>query len=129
MSITFLIIANIILIILIFFLINFKWCVKTIREICHSGNEGGYTKFIQTIIVMVLILIFIGIIIYYIIDKQKVDRIDIVLTVIVGWLGAIIGRFFGERSMEQFEQKRYIKKIDLFMKDFVDFVDTKLKKP
>ncbi len=85
-------------IITFFFLINLKWCVNRIREIC--GNSIGYTKFIQLLLICLLSFLFVVIFLYYLINEGTVDRIDIFMTVIVGWLGAIIGSFFGERSME-----------------------------
>ena len=49
------------------------------------------------------------------------DRIDIFLTVIVGWLGAIIGKFFGERAMENLDinRRNYVKKVN----DIIDKYD------
>ncbi len=81
-----------------FFLINLKWCVNRIRDIC--SNSVGYTKFIQLLLICLLGSLFVIIFLYYLINEGTVDRIDIFMTVIVGWLGAIIGSFFGERSME-----------------------------
>lgn len=87
-------------------LINLKWCVKTIRDI--AKDQIGYTKFIQICLVCLLSSIFLIIIFYYILNPSKVDRIDIILTVIVGWLGAVIGSFFGEKAMVALEDKRKI---------------------
>jgi hypothetical protein len=50
--------------IIFYFLINFKWCVKTLREISHPKNQGGYIKLIQMGIVSMLIIIF-GVILIY----------------------------------------------------------------
>ena len=88
------------------FLINFKWVIGTIRAICHPDNEGGYTKLIQLSIMFCLFVIFVIIVIYFILNPEKVDGINIILTVIVGWLGAIIGQFFGEKTMENLDIKR-----------------------
>lgn len=46
-----------------------------------------------------LVGIFSFVVIYYFLNPDKVDRLDIILTVVVGWLGLIIGRFFGESAM------------------------------
>lgn len=83
---------------LFFFLINLKWCVDKIRDICN--NPIGYAKFIQLLLIGLLSFLFVLIFFYYLINAGQVDRIDIFMTVIVGWLGAIIGSFFGEKSME-----------------------------
>lgn len=106
MTILTLLLLNLILVFLIILSVNFKWCVNTIREIADSKNRGGYTKLVQIGITSMVIIIFVGIIIYYIIKPAQVDRIDIILTVIVGWLGTIIGKFFGEKAMGQFEEAR-----------------------
>ena len=53
-----------------------------------------------------LIIIFTLIVIYYILNPSSVDKIDVILTVIVGWLGLIIGGFFGEKSMETLHEKQ-----------------------
>tara|TARA_Y100000034_G_scaffold35645_2_gene43752 strand:- start:11398 stop:11832 length:435 start_codon:yes stop_codon:yes gene_type:complete len=112
--------------------INFKWCIKTIRDIAKPSNEGGYIKFIQTIIIGVLILCFLGILIYYVEHPSKVDRIDILLTVIVGWFGLIIGAFFGEKTMENLSQKyelnvekykTHIEKKEILIKKHVDLAN------
>ena len=86
------------------FAINFKWCVKIVREIAREGS--GYTKLIQLVMMFMLVSIFVVIIIYYLYNPERVDRIDIILTVVVGWLGAIIGMFFGEKSMSVLEERR-----------------------
>lgn len=91
---------------LFFVLINLKWCVNTVREISSSRNRGGYAKLIQMWIIFMLSLIFIVIFFYYLLNKGTVDKVDLILTVVVGWLGAIIGRFFGEKVMENLEEKR-----------------------
>lgn len=130
MSIITLLIANLVLVLLIFFLVKFEWCIKTIREICHSGNEGGYTKFIQITLTGILIIIFLTITVYYIINPSKVDKIDIILTVTVGWLGAIVSTFFGERSMKHIstKQQQGIKKASLTLKEFESTIGELIKK-
>jgi len=89
-----------------FFVINIKWFTKTFRDI--TKDESGYTKLIQISLIILLSSLFVIIIIYYLFNPIQVDRIDIILTVIVGWLGAIIGNFFGEKSMKNLEDKRKI---------------------
>ncbi len=95
-----------------FFLLNLKWCVNKIRDICD--NPIGYTKFIQLLLILLLSSLFVLIFLYYLIKEGQVNRIDIFMTVIVGWLGAIIGSFFGERSMENLTTQR-IENINLLM--------------
>ncbi len=68
---------------------------------------------------LVLVLLFITIVVYYLLNPGQVDRVDVMQTVIVGWLGLIIGRFFGEEAMEILEEKRQMKvrKADLLLKE------------
>lgn len=110
-------------------MINLKWCVKTIREIASPENQGGYTKLIQISLILLLCTIFVIIFFYYLFDKGMVNKIDIILTVIVGWLGAIIGRFFGERAMETLEEKRQLsaKKADFLIEKYYNLL-TELRK-
>ena len=92
--------------ILFVIIVNFKWLVKTLRDISRLENQGGYTKLVQLGIVFCLFAIFIAIVFYFFFNPEKVDGINIILTVIVGWLGAIIGQFFGEKTMDNLDIKR-----------------------
>ena len=67
------------------------------KEIFKSEN---YIKFVQLIIVAVLLFVFIAIFIYFWTNEIEVDKMGVVFTVIVGWLGLIIGAFFGQKFME-----------------------------
>ena len=93
--------------ILLFFLfLNLQWLVRTIRDIASPANHGGYTKLIQMTLIALLCLTFVAIVVYYLKTPEKVDRIDLILTVVVGWLGIIIGQFFGEQSMSVVDEQR-----------------------
>lgn len=113
---------------LIYFFVHFKWCIETLRTIADSKNPGGYTKLIQIGFLIVLIIIFIAILIYYFWTPGRVDRIDVVFTVVVGWLGLVLGRFFGDTAMKNLEEKQEIKseksylmmeKTKEFLKNFI----------
>lgn len=95
-----------VLIVYIFLLRNVAWIVRTIRKIASYGNIGGYTKLVQLWFVLLLTALFAGIVLYYILVPEKVSRIDVILTVVVGWLGLIIGRFFGEEAMQKLDIKK-----------------------
>ena len=102
-----LILWGIISIILIFIMWRIKFLYKCfieiiaeIRDISKAENLGGYLKLIQIIFVVPLIIIFILTFIYYWRSEDTVNPITIVFTVVVGWLGFIIARFFGEEAME-----------------------------
>ena len=103
-----------------FFLIKIEWFVAIIRDIASIKNQGGYTKLIQMCFMFVLTFLFVIIVIYYLFNPEQVDRISIILTVIVGWLGLIIGRFFGESAMETLsqEQKVNVKELNEMVKEY-----------
>lgn len=120
-----------------YLIINLKWCVKTLREIAHPSNQGGYTKLIQIGLMIILVFIFCIIAWVYIKNPTKVDRTDVILAVVVGWLGLIIGRFFGERAMEALEEKQKINvdklttnigKLNLLIEKYKKFIDRILPK-
>ena len=85
---------------------NLRWLVKTLRDISRTENQGGYTKLVQLGIMFCLFAIFIAIVIYFFFNPDQVNGVNIILTVVVGWLGAIIGQFFGEKTMENLDTKR-----------------------
>ncbi len=101
-------IVSTILIILNFIMWHFKFLYKClnelinkIRNISRAENIGGYLKLIQIIFVAPLIILFVLTFVYFWInDSDKVSPITVIFTVIVGWLGFIIARFFGEKAME-----------------------------
>ena len=106
MEILYIITLYFIVILSALFLFNFKWCINTLREIASPKNQGGYTKLVQMALISFLCIIFFLIIRYYIRFPAKVDKLDVILTVIVGWLGLIFGAFFGEKSMENLHEKQ-----------------------
>ncbi len=97
MSILF--IEIIISIILIFLIIKCEWIIKTIREICKEPE--GYIKLIQTTFFLFAIISFSILLFYFIIKPNSTDKLDIFLTIIVGFLGTMIGFFFSDRAMEK----------------------------
>ena len=106
MSISILILLYFAVIITSFFLFKFEWIIRTIRETASQHNQGGYTKLMQIGMIIFLVSIFTAVVIYFFFNPEEVNGINIILTVVVGWLGAIIGQFFGEKTMENL----YIKK-------------------
>jgi len=92
--------------ILIFIIILLIISKGFFKEIFKPEN---YIKFIQFILIAVLLFVFIAIFIYFWINEIEVNKMDVIFTVIVGWLGLIIGAFFGQKFMEDLtEQKRKI---------------------
>lgn len=108
MSISMLILLYFAVIITSFFLFKFEWIIRTIRDIASSQNQGGYTKLMQIGMIIFLVSIFTAVVIYFFFNPEEVNGINIILTVVVGWLGAIIGQFFGEKTMENLDVKRQI---------------------
>ena len=80
---------------------------------------------VQIFLIVLLSGIFVLIFFYYVFNESQVDRIDIFLTVIVGWLGAIIGKFFGEKAMGNLEVKRKIhtEKVNLVLNKYGNLLD------
>ena len=57
-------------------------------------------------IIFALVFVFLVITAYYLTNVMPVNSVDLVFAVVVGWLGLIIGRFFGEAVMETLNQSR-----------------------
>ena len=68
-----------------------------LREIFKSEN---YVKFIQLVLVGVLLIVFLSMLIYFWLNDAETTKMDVIFTVVVGWLGLIIGAFFGQKFME-----------------------------
>lgn len=117
------IILLILVIILFFILLKFGWFWQQIREISKPENTGGYTKFVQLVIIGILFTSFIGSFIYYWITKELVTAMTVLFTVIVGWLGMVIGRFFGESAMDIINKQResYAKEVKSYARDTESF--------
>ena len=103
-TLTFLVITSILVIILIFLLINFKYLIKEIRGICEQPR--GYFMFGQMIILFFAVASFIGVFIYTLFKNNAISSMDLILTVIVGILGTVIGLFFGGRAEGHISQPR-----------------------
>lgn len=69
---------------------------------------------VQVSLTGLLCLVFVAVIVYYFLNPGTVDRVDVILTVVVGWLGAIVGSFFSDKAMNNLEDKRKISVSRLF---------------
>ena len=69
--------------------------------------------------------IFTAVFIYYLINDIEANKIDVIFTVIVGWLGLIIGAFFGEKFMEGLTKEEKSKGINLLdtIEDYEEQID------
>jgi|TARA_Y100000310_G_scaffold330425_1_gene402020 hypothetical protein len=98
LSISELFLLILIILTVILFLI-FKWFFKQVREICR--RIAGYIIFGQLIFILLSWGIFLIIFFYYLINPENVNVLNIFLTVIVGFLGTILGVFFSEKAFEK----------------------------
>ena len=60
----------------------------------------------QFIFVSVLLIIFIATFVYFWINDVETNKMDVVFTIVVGWLGLIIGAFFGQKFMDNLTPER-----------------------
>ena len=104
LSLSFLVLAIICLIILIFLMLRFEYIIKEIRKI--SEDPGGYFKFGQLIILFFAIISFLGILAYNILIPQEVSSTDVFLAVIVGILGTTLGIFYGSKAEKYISEPR-----------------------
>jgi len=89
------------ILILIILVVFFCWIFKEIRSICQ--RVAGYIILGQLILILLSCGVFVGILIYYILfaPSEEVPMLNIFLTVVVGFLGTIIGVFFSEKAFEK----------------------------
>lgn len=97
-----LVILNSLLLLIILFMM-FKWFFNQVRDICKEPE--GFIKFGQVTFILLSWSCFIVILIYYIFNKTEVNAVDIVFTVVVGFLGTIIGMFFSKEALESLKGK------------------------
>lgn len=90
---------------LIFLMFKFEWCIGQIRSICKEFD--GFIKLIQTLFILSCWGIFFIILLYYLIfnPNKEVPILEIFLTVIIGFLGTIIGLFFSNDALEELRDK------------------------
>ncbi len=77
--------------ILIFLLIILIIAKEVLKEFFKQEN---YIKSMQFIFVITLLTIFIATFVYFWINNVEVNKMYVVFTIVVGWLGLIIGAFF-----------------------------------
>jgi len=89
------------ILILAILVVFFCWVFKELRDICK--RISGYIILGQLIFILLSWGVFLGILVYYAIFKPdgKVDVFTIFITVVVGFLGTIIGVFFSEKTFEK----------------------------
>ncbi len=95
-----LIILTLLLIALIFF-IFLKYLIKQISILCKDFK--GYIKLAQFIFLTTSIFIFLFLFIYSLFRPTEVSQTEIFLTIVVGFLGTMLGYFFKESTLSQLE--------------------------
>ena len=91
------ILDSILLLIILFFM--FKWFFGQIRQICKEPE--GIIKFGQTTFIVLSWGCFIFILAYFIIKPEETNVLHIFLTIVVGFLGTILGLFFSREMIEK----------------------------
>lgn len=84
---------------LIFFIIRYDWILKQIKDICKEPE--GYIKLLQTSFFVLIATSFTVLLLYFIIKPELTNKLDVFLTITVGFLGTMIGFFFSDRAMEK----------------------------
>jgi len=85
------------LIVILFFM--FQWFFGQVREICKEPE--GIIKFGQIVFILLSWGCFLSILIYFIIKPDEVGVLNIFLTIVVGFLGTIMGLFFNRETIEK----------------------------
>lgn len=98
LSIPELFLLNLTVLIVILFLI-FQWFFGQVREICKEPE--GIIKFGQITFILLSWSCFLFILIYFIINPEGVHVLNVFLTIIVGFLGTIMGLFFNRETIEK----------------------------
>ncbi len=99
-----------IIIVILLFLI---WVFKEIRDICK--NFEGFIKFTQITFMLFSWIIFTSIFGFYLFynPNEKVSILNIFLTIIVGFLGTMIGLFFSNEALNELKRKLKTREITL----------------
>jgi len=121
---TWLVIGICILSFIILLILKLEWCIDKIRDICK--DYCGFIKFTQTIFMILSWSCFFLILFYYLFfnNTKEIPVLEIFLTVIVGFLGTMIGLFFSNESLMELKEKQRKKEnkqkdILLSLKDYL----------
>lgn len=87
----------------IFFLRRFEWTIKEIRSICE--RPSGYIKLAQLLFLMMVTVSFVALLVYYFFYNEQTSKLDVFLTIIVGFMGTIVGFFFKDSALDKLDPK------------------------
>tara|TARA_Y100000310_G_C20590362_1_gene767658 strand:+ start:320 stop:724 length:405 start_codon:yes stop_codon:yes gene_type:complete len=79
--------------------LSFRWFFNQVRDVCK--RVSGYIILGQLVFILFSWGVFLTIFVYYLFKGGQVEVLNIFLTVIVGFLGTIIGVFFSEKAFEK----------------------------
>jgi len=81
----------------------FKWFFNQVRKIARDPR--GFIKFGQITFILLSWSVLILILFYYIFVPEDVNAVAIILTVVIGFLGTILGLFFSEKALERLTER------------------------
>ncbi|MBU0627988.1 MAG: hypothetical protein KKC75_02270 [Nanoarchaeota archaeon] len=114
-----LIIFNCIILLVILFLV-FKWFFRQVRDICKEPE--GIIKFGQISFILLSWGCFLGILIYFVLKPGETSVLHIFLTIVVGFLGTILGLFFSRDAIENLKKTSDVKS-DFIKEDTVELLE------
>ncbi len=86
----------------------FKWFLTQVREICDK--PGGFLIFGQISFLLLSWGCLILILVFFMYYDTKVSALNIVLTIVVGFLGTMIGATFSEAAIKKIYESRVSKR-------------------
>ncbi|MEK6949558.1 MAG: hypothetical protein AABX34_05010 [Nanoarchaeota archaeon] len=87
------------LLVLIVLFFMFKWFFKQVRSIAREPE--GFIKFGQTAFILLSWSVFFILLFYYIFNPYSINVLNVFLTIVVGFLGTILGLFFSREMIEK----------------------------
>jgi len=111
---------------LIFSLLKLEWLIKELRDICLRPQ--GFFKLGQLTFIFFSWGSFLSILVYYAIKETQINALNIFLTIVVGFLGTIMGVLFSQEVIKKIYESRVIIKDDrlkhakLFLKELKTLV-------
>lgn len=117
------------IILLIYVLFNFKYLCNELRDIC--AEPSGYFKYGQMIFLGFTTFSFLILMFYNIFNEKIVSSLDIFLNITVGFLGTILGMFYGSKGIKYASESRketLLKKAKEVLLNSSKRIENKIKK-
>ena len=120
-----LIVINSIIFLIVLFLV-FRWFFEEVRDICKRPE--GIIKFVQIAFILLSWGCFLFILAYFAIKPEETNVLHIFLTIIVGFLGSILGIFFSRDALDRLEKKVKTRGTNMFNQtEFLEEVEQLIK--